>query len=163
MGIVDRYRKQRRSEQNQGQPLGGGLDEAPAPPLRGRAFVADLRVDKPVEEGGRRGLRVAFRLELEALAGLRLVLETTLHDQELGQFRSRLPALADTQGLLNVWEIVKPGGDAPSALERAVFFPFEALDAQREGKRGCFARVRVLEEGHGAIAQSEAAFAIEAG
>jgi len=163
MGIVDRYKKQQRSELNAGKPLGGGLDEKPVPALKGKAFVGDLRVDKPVEQGGKKGLKVLFRLELEGLSKLRLVLETTLHDQELGQFKSRLATFADTTGLLNVWEVVRPGTDEPTAAEKEVFVPFEAIDVQREGKVWCFARVRVLEQDHGAIAQSETAFPIEAG
>ena len=163
MGIVDRYKKQQRSELNAGKPLGGGLDEKVVAPLPGRALVGDLYVEKPAEQGGRKGLKVVFRLEIEGLSKKKLVLETTLHDQELGQLKSRLATFADTQGLLNVWEILEPAGDTGASLDRAVFVPFEAIDVQREGKVWCFARVRVLEQDHGVLTQAEAAFSIEAG
>ncbi len=163
MGIVDRYKKQQRSEINAGKPLGGGLDEKVAPPLPGKAFVGDLQVVKPVEKGGKKGLKVVFRLEVSKLSKLKLLVETTLHDQELGQFKSRLATFADTQGLLNVWEILKPTSDEATSYDREVFVPFEAIDVQREGKVWCFARVRVLEPDHGVIAEAEQAFAIDAG
>ncbi|HEY3446923.1 MAG TPA: hypothetical protein VGK67_11190 [Myxococcales bacterium] len=163
MGIIDRYKKQQRSEINAGKPLGGGLDEKVAPALPGKAFVGDLRVEKPAEKGGKKGLKVLFKLEVANLSKFKLVVETTLHDQELGQFKSRMATFADTQGLLNVWEVLKPAKDEPTTCEREVFVPFEAIDVQREGKVWCFARVRVLEPDHGAIAEAEAAFAIDAG
>lgn len=162
MGIVDRYKKQQRSERNAGKPLGGGLDEKKAPALPGQAFVADVQVVKPVEKGGKKGLKVTFTLAIENLSKFKLVVETTLHDQELGQFKSRMATLADTQGLLNVWEVLKPSSDEFEA-DREVFVPFEAIDVQREGKVWCFARVRVLEADHGIIAEAEQAFAIDAG
>lgn len=163
MGVIDRYKKQQRSELNAGKPLGGGLDEKVLPPLAGKATLGELRVDKPAEQGGKKGLKVAFRLELQKLAKLKLVLETTLHDQELGQFKSRLATFADTQGLLNVWEIIRPVNDEVIVVEREVFVPFEAIDVQREGKVWCYARVRVLEKDHGTLAEAEQGFPIDAG
>lgn len=163
MGIVDRYKKLQKAELNRGKPLGGGLDEKALPPLKGKAFVADLHVEKPVEQGGKKGLHVAFRLELEGLGKRRLVVETTLADQELGPFKSRLPAYADTTGLLQVFEIFTPADDDATSSERCVFVPFEAIDIQRAGKVWCHAKVKVVDREHGPIAESQEGFAIEAG
>ncbi|MGC4115485.1 MAG: hypothetical protein QM765_12955 [Myxococcales bacterium] len=163
MTIVDRYKKQQRSELNAGKPLGGGLDEKVAHPLPGKAFVGDVQVVKPVEKGGKKGLNVVFKLEVSNLSRFKLVIETTLHDQEQGQFKSRLATFADSTGLLNVYEILKPASDEATAYDREVFVPFEAIDVQREGKVWCFARVRVLEADHGVIAEAEQAFPIDAG
>jgi hypothetical protein len=88
MGIVDRYKKQQRSEINAGKPLGGGLDEKVAPPLPGKAFVGDLQVVKPVEKGGKKGLKVVFRLEVSKLSKLKLLVETTLTTWSWGSSRA---------------------------------------------------------------------------
>lgn len=163
MGNSDRYRRQKESERNKGQPLGGGLDPAPAAPLAGAASVLELQVVKPVEQEGRRGLLVRYRLRVGKLAGLKLVLETTLHEQGRGPLGSRLPSLANTQGQLERWEVFTPAGDAPTETEQAAFVPFEALEVDRAGTIKCFARVRVLEAERGCLAQAEEAFVIEAG
>lgn len=163
MGNVDRYRRQQESEKNKGKPLGGGLDEAPAGPLAGAARLVELLVEKPVEQGGKRGLLVRYRLQVDKLGGLKLVLETTLHEQGRGPFRSRLPSLADTQGQLNAWEVFTPAGDEPTETVRAVFVPFEAIEVDRAGTIKCFARVRVLEAERGSLTEGEQAFVIDAG
>jgi hypothetical protein len=162
MGIVNRYRKQQESEQNKGKPLGGGLDPRPTP-TTGSAALFDLQVKKPVEQEGKKGLEVSYRVQLSRLGGLKLVLETTLHEQDHGPFKSRLATMADSVGLLNVWEIFKPADDDETVTDRRVFIPFEAIEVERTGKLWCFARVKVLEADRGTLAQAEEAFAIEAG
>ena len=161
MGVIERYRKQQESEANKGKPLGGGLDERPAPSW-GSAALADLRVEKPVEKDGKRGMRVAYRVQAKKLPKARIVLEVTLHEQGGGQFKSASPALADTSGALNVWEVWRPLADEAEE-ERAAFIPFEAIAVDRAGTLRCLARVRALEADRGCLAEAEVAFSIETG
>jgi hypothetical protein len=162
MDAHERYKRSQRAEKNAGKPLGGGLDEQAAPP-GGRATVGQLCVEKPVEQDGERGLRISFVLHAEGLGKARLVVETTLHDQLRGQLRSGLARLADSQGLLNGYEIVSPPDDGPFARQCALFVPFSAVEVERAGELRCFARVRILEAERGSLAEEEAAFTLQAG
>ncbi len=162
MGNLDRYRKHQRAEQNKGKPLGGGLDEQPIP-RHGAAAVLDLGITKPFEQGGRRGLRVHYRLRAERLGGCRLILQCTLHERERGPLKSRAPGFADSLGALEVFEIFTPADDEATETERAAFVPFEVIEVEREGTLDCFARVRVLDAERGSIAEDDFPFRIEAG
>lgn len=162
MGIGDRYRKQQRSEQNKGKPLGGGLDDAPIPG-HGAAAILELGVTKPAEQGGKRGLRVQYRLRVEQLGGCKLILECTLHQREQGPLKSQALGFCDSLGQLNVFEIFTPADDDPTETERAAFVPFEAIQVESPGVLDCFAKVRVLEAARGAIAEDQYPFKIEAG
>ncbi|MGI5862177.1 MAG: hypothetical protein ACOX6T_08980 [Myxococcales bacterium] len=159
---IDRYRRSERAKEHAGAPLGGGLDEQPAP-ARGRATIGDLRIVKPAQVGGERGLQVVFVVHAEDLGGARLVVETTLHEQGRGPFRTGVARLADSQGLLNVFEVVTPPDDGHFARECSTFVPFAALEPEHAGTLRCFARVRLLEEARGALAEEEAAFELQAG
>jgi len=132
-------------------------------PRSGTASVTDLAVEKPVEQGGRRGLSVRFRLHTRGLRAARLVLETTLHEQLKGPLTSRMATFADGQGALELFETFVPKDDGPTDDDHTSFIPFEAIDPGHEGTVKCFARVRVLEERRGELAKEEVAFELVAG
>jgi hypothetical protein len=162
MGAFERWKRSERARENAGKPLGGGLDATGALP-GGAASIGELRVEKPIEQGGERGLSVRCVLRTEGLGACRLVAETTLHEQGRGPLKSARPQLADTQGMLEVFEVLPSRGDEPRAVELTAFVPFAAIEVERAGRLKCFARVRILEQERGLLAQAETAFEIEAG
>jgi hypothetical protein len=163
MGNRDRWDRKKRSEENAGKPLGGGLDESALKPLAGKASVGELSIAKPVELDGKKGLRVEFRLHCEGLGKARLVVETTLHEQIRGPLKSSVTTLADSQGNLCSFELFTPADDEPTSSKRRAFFPFAAIEVDGAGKHRCFARVRILEEERGSLCEDEVAFELDAG
>ncbi len=162
MGFGDRWDRKNRSEENAGKPLGGGVDARPAP-ISGKATLSGLSIAKPVTREGRTGLSVRFTLHTESLAGDRLVLETSLHEQIKGPLKSSVPTLADSLGNVGTFEIFTPADDEPASSEQSAFFPFAAIEVDGAGKHRCFARVRVLEERRGVMAEEEIGFELTAG
>jgi hypothetical protein len=160
VGIRDRYTRKKESERNAGRPT--GMEERPRPP-RGAARILDLVVEKPVVRGGIRGVEVAVCLQAHELSRARIVIEATLHEQGKGPLRSRDPRYADSQGALNAFEVFTPERDEPVEVERRFFFPFAAIEVEREGALRCFARARALEQDRGELAAGEVAFTLEAG
>lgn len=159
---VERYRRDQRAKEHAGEPLGCGLDERPVP-TRGRATIGELRIVKPAQVGDESGLQVVFVVHAEELGAAKLVVETTLHEQGRGPFRTGVARLADTQGWLNVFEVVTPPDDGHFCRECSAFVPFAALEPEHAGTLRCFARVRLLEAARGALAEEEVAFELQAG
>lgn len=164
MGNYDRYKRSREAKENAGAPLGEGLELEPAAgPTKGFASVAELRVDKPFEQGGRSGMRVSFALHLNQLGGEKLLVETTLHEQGVGPLKGSEPAFTDTIGHLSSFQLFTPADDEPTRTAFGFFFPFAAIEVDRAGTIKCFARVKVLEAERGTLAEDEVAFQIVAG
>jgi hypothetical protein len=161
MGHIDRIKRQRTASAQAGKPLGGGLDEREVA-LGGCASLSDLSIRKPVERDGKRGLAVGFVVHAEGLGGRKLAVETTLHAQGLGPLRSRALFCADALGNLERVEVYTPADDDAASAEREAFFPFSAIDVEREGSLRCFARVRILEADRGNLAVEEVAFEFQA-
>jgi hypothetical protein len=166
----ERYERHRQSVQNAGKPLGGGLDLGPTA-RGGSAVVSGTVVEKPVEQGGRRGLRVSCRVDARQLGGAKLVLEITLHEQGRGPLRvaavtpspSPSAGMSDSLGNASQFVVLTPPGDEAASFEHGAFFPFEAIEVEREGAIACFARVRVLASERGLLAEAEQAFGLVAG
>jgi len=160
MGNEERWQRHRRAQANAGKPLGGGLD--PVPPLPGKASLAALRIQKPVEKGGRRGLEVSFVATLESMKGLNVLVEITLHEQGRGPFRSTTTGFTNTIGNFEVFAVETPTEER-AEVRRAVFIPFAAIEVEHPGTLKCFARVQVAEGSRGVLATEEIGFELEAG
>lgn len=161
MGHIDRIKRQRAASAQAGKPLGGGLDERDVA-LGGCASLSGLSVRKPVEREGKQGLAVGFVVHAEGLGARKLAIETTLHAQGLGPLRSRALSCSDSVGNLERVEVYTPADDDIGSADREAFFPFSAIDVEREGSLQCFARVRILEADRGSLAVEEVAFELQA-
>jgi GTPase SAR1 family protein len=120
--------------------------------------VSRVIVKKPIKVDGKAGLKVSFRLNPASLPA-RTLIRTSLHQRDGTPLQSR-GLHWHTFGNLE-WDDSHCMTDPQRPHDRAVFFPFAAIEVERAGVMKCLARV-TLWGPPGEIGRAEAEFELTA-
>jgi hypothetical protein len=119
-----------------------------------------VRVKKPVIVDGKPGLKVMFRLNPVTLLPGPTFIRTSLHKRDGSPLQSR--GLHWTEWGNLKWDDSHCMTDPQCPYDRAIFFPFAAIEVEQAGVMKCLARV-ALEGPLGEVGRAEVEFELTAG